>query len=120
MQTSITSKIKSKLISIEKEKNIKTLYAVESGSRAWGFESEDSDYDVRFIYIHPSDWYLSINDKRDVIEYPIDENLIDISGWEIRKALRLFRKSNPPLMEWMCSPIVYHKFSGFIEKLRCI
>lgn len=97
-------KIQFELQRIEKENNVKILFAVESGSRAWGFPSKDSDYDVRFVYIHPVDWYLSINEKRDVIEYPINDAL-DISGWDIRKALRLFAKSNPALLEWIRSPI---------------
>jgi hypothetical protein len=73
-----------------------------------GFESTDSDWDVRFIYVHPRDWYLSIDveDKRDVIERPINDEL-DISGWDLRKALKLLRKSNPPLLEWLSSPIIY-------------
>lgn len=101
----------SKLKEIENEYQVKILYAVESGSRAWGFPSKDSDYDVRFIYIHQPQWYLSIDPqgigaKRDVIEVPIND-LLDISGWEITKALRLFRKSNPPLLEWLRSNIIY-------------
>lgn len=79
-----------KLNEIEKEKQVKILYAVESGSRAWGFESKDSDYDVRFIYIHSRDWYLSIESRRDVIEYPI-LGLLDINGWDVKKALTLFK-----------------------------
>ena len=84
----------------------KTLFACESGSRAWGFASRDSDYDVRFLYAHRRDWYLSVEDRRDVIERPIADDL-DVSGWELRKALRLLRKSNPPLLEWLQSPVVY-------------
>jgi len=100
--------IQKQLQSIEATHNIKIIYACESGSRAWGFHSPDSDYDVRFIYIHPQDWYLSIYEKRDVIEYPLTDNL-DINGWDLRKALQLLRKSNPPLLEWLHSPIVYHR-----------
>lgn len=96
---------------------MKILYAVESGSRGWGFESKDSDYDVRFIYIHPLDWYLSIEDNKDVIEYPISEQL-DISGWDIKKTLKLFENSNPPLYEWLKSPEVYLEQGVFIKKLR--
>ena len=98
--------IKTELDVIEKEFNVTIFYACESGSRAWGFESNDSDYDVRFLYYHDLDWYLSLADKRDVIERLIDGTL-DISGWELGKALRLMRKSNPPLFEWLQSPIVY-------------
>lgn len=98
--------IQSELSTIEARENVSIFYACESGSRAWGFESQDSDYDVRFLYIHPTDWYLTIDHKRDVIEKPIDDSL-DISGWDIRKSLALLRKSNPPYLEWMQSPIVY-------------
>ncbi|MBG9456474.1 hypothetical protein ABE61_21290 [Lysinibacillus sphaericus] len=113
--------ILSKLKEIEKEYQVKILYAVESGSRAWGFPSKDSDYDVRFIYIHQPQWYLSIDPqgigaKRDVIEVPIND-LLDISGWEITKALRLFRKSNPPLLEWLRSNIVYDQQYSFIDNV---
>lgn len=96
------------LLSIETEENVRIVYACESGSRAWGFPSADSDYDVRFIYLHPPHWYLSVNLelKRDVIERSIDGQL-DINGWDLRKALQLLQKSNPPLMEWLGSPIVY-------------
>jgi predicted nucleotidyltransferase len=112
---------------LETDYNIKVLYACEAGSRAWGFPSKDSDYDVRFIYIHKKDWYLSIDQKRDVIEIPgrdsisipINE-LLDVSGWELTKALRLFRKSNPPLLEWLRSSIVYYQSYSTIEKMRFI
>ena len=104
---------------IEREEQVRILYACESGSRAWGFASSDSDYDVRFIYLHPRDWYLSVNleKKRDVIERPIVDAL-DITGWDIRKALQLFRKSNPPLLEWLGSPIVYLEKYGVIASVR--
>ncbi|PEI83642.1 hypothetical protein CN679_26530 [Bacillus pseudomycoides] len=110
-------KIQLELRRIEKANNVKVLFAVESGSRAWGFPSKDSDYDVRFVYIHPVDWYLSISEKCDVIEYPISDAL-DISGWDIRKALQLFAKSNPALLEWIRSPIFYSKNSDFPERLQ--
>ncbi|WP_066391830.1 nucleotidyltransferase domain-containing protein [Neobacillus mesonae] len=107
---------------IEEDFNVKILYACESGSRAWGFPSKDSDYDVRFIYVHQQEDYLTIDPigigkKRDVIELPIND-LLDVTGWELTKALRLFRKSNPPLMEWICSGIVYYQAFSTIEKMR--
>lgn len=104
---------------IEREENVRILYACESGSRAWGFPSKDSDYDVRFIYIRPVEWYLSIFEKRDVIERPISE-MLDINGWDLRKALNLFRKSNPPLLEWLQSPIVYMENDSIAEQIRRI
>ncbi len=109
-------KIITKLNAIEKEYGVKILLAIESGSRAWGFPSNDSDYDVRFIYAHSKDWYLSIDEKRDVIEQPID-NVLDINGWDIRKSLRLMRKSNSPLLEWISSPIQYRVWSPGFECL---
>ncbi len=108
-----------RLAEIEQEKQVRVLYACESGSRAWGFPSVDSDYDVRFLYIHPIDWYLSIEEKRNVIERPIDEH-IDISEWEIRKALNLFRKSNPPLLEWLQSPIIYKEQYSAAQNMRAL
>lgn len=106
---------------MEQSEDIIILLAVESGSRAWGFPSVDSDYDVPFIYLHRSDWYLSIelDELRDVIEQPIRDSL-DLSGWDIRKALKLFRKSNPPLLEWLQCPIVYREQFSFAERLRAL
>ena len=98
--------IKAEIERIAGEENVTIFFACESGSRAWGFESKDSDYDVRFLYFHPLDWYLSVEERRDVIERPINDDL-DINGWELSKALRLLRKSNPPLLEWLQSPIIY-------------
>jgi predicted nucleotidyltransferase len=102
------------LVGVERQHSVHVLLAVESGSRAWGFASQDSDYDVRFIYTHPRDWYLRVFEQRDVIE-PQGEGLLDPSGWELRKALRLFSKCNLALNEWLNSPIVYRETEG----LRC-
>ncbi|WNS42017.1 nucleotidyltransferase domain-containing protein [Paenibacillus sp. MMS20-IR301] len=115
----INKLIREQLEQIEQEEQVTILYACESGSRAWGFPSQDSDYDVRFIYLHKPEWYLSIYDKRDVIERPIS-NMLDINGWDLRKALRLFRKSNPPLLEWLQSPIQYTEKFSVAEQLRGI
>ena len=95
-----------KLNEIEERENIKILHCVESGSRAWGFASPDSDYDVRFIYVRPKEFYLRLDKTRDVIEWQLDDTL-DINGWDIQKALTLLHKSNPTLFEWNSSPIVY-------------
>lgn len=111
--------IQATLSSLEASEGIKVLYAVESGSRAWGFPSRDSDYDVRFIYIHRPEWYLSIEERRDVIERNLEHD-VDLSGWDIRKALLLFRKSNPPLLEWLHSPIVYREHPPFTQALRSL
>lgn len=107
------------LEAIENDSDVKVLFACESGSRAWGFASMDSDYDVRFIYAHKPHWYLEIDQRRDVIEEQLAGDL-DVSGWELRKALRLFRKCNPPLMEWLRSPMVYMSDPDFIERLSNI
>ena len=113
------NQILDQLTRIEFEHQVRILYAVESGSRAWGFASLDSDYDVRFIYIHPLDWYLSVRDKRDVIECPIS-GALDVNGWDLRKTLGLFRKTNPPLLEWLGSPIVYTDRHGLAGRLRAL
>jgi uncharacterized protein len=109
---------------IEIDYDVKILYACESGSRAWGFPSKDSDYDVRFIYVHKKNWYLSIDHNRDVIEIPKNDpisinihELLDVSGWELTKSLKLFRKSNPPLLEWLKSSIVYYEAFSTTEKM---
>lgn len=108
-----------RLKAAEAEHEVRVVYACESGSRAWGFPSSDSDFDIRFLYIHPIDWYLSIDEQRDVIEYPLVEQL-DINGWDLRKALRLFQKSNPPLMEWLGSPIRYLEPFSIAAKMRAL
>ncbi len=109
--------IKNELLRLEDEQQIKILYAVESGSRAWGFASQDSDWDVRFIYLHHPDWYLSIDEKKDSMEIMLPNDL-DFAGWELRKTLKLFRKSNPPLLEWLRSPLVYLEQFTATQKLR--
>lgn len=108
-----------KLKEIEQTHQVTILYACESGSRVWGFASPDSDYDVRFIYIHSKDFYLSIDEQRDVIDLPIND-LLDINGWELRKALRLFRKSNAPIYEWLQSPIVYQMDADFLASIQSL
>lgn len=113
---SVKATIRDALAVLETERGVQVLFAAESGSRAWGFASPDSDYDVRFIYRHPRDWYVSVVEQRDVIELPIDEDL-DISGWDLRKALRLLLKSNPPLYEWLRSPIVYRTTEDVRDRL---
>ncbi|HWB60539.1 MAG TPA: nucleotidyltransferase domain-containing protein [Chthoniobacteraceae bacterium] len=113
----VSQRIRDELARIESAHDVRVLYACESGSRAWGFPSRDSDYDVRFLYVHPRDWYLSVQNHRDVIERPITDEL-DMGGWELRKALRLLRKSNPPLLEWLKSPIVYAEDGEFLSGFR--
>lgn len=106
------------LTEIESEYGVRILLAVESGSRAWGFASPDSDYDVRFIYVRPRDEYLRLERQRDVIELPISGEL-DVNGWDLQKTLRLLCRSNPTLFEWFSSPIVYRE-TAFAEEFRAL
>ena len=105
-----------KLQEIEKEYNVTILLAVESGSRAWGFASPDSDFDVRFIYKRPKNEYLKLNTNRDVIELPVDDTW-DVNGWDLDKTLKLLFKSNPTLFEWINSPLCYYK-TDFTDKIK--
>ena len=107
-----------KLREIEEREHVKILLAVESGSRAWGFASPDSDYDVRFLYVRTMTDYLRLDPVRDVIEQPIND-LLDINGWDLQKALRLLYKSNPTLFEWLKSPIVYME-TEFADRMRAV
>jgi predicted nucleotidyltransferase len=113
----MTYKINQKLESIEATHQVKVLYACESGSRAWGFASPDSDFDIRFIYKNQTNWYLNLWEKKDVIEFMTAENL-DGSGWDLAKAIRLLAKSNVPLYEWIYSPVYYKSDIIFLEALR--
>ena len=112
-------RILEELRKIEDTENVKVLLAVESGSRAWGFASPDSDYDVRFIYVRRTEEYLKLKPVRDVIEWKLDETL-DINGWDLKKALQLLYGSNPTIFEWCASPVVYlerEEFSAFRKLL---
>ena len=102
----IVEEIRKKLREAEEKEKIKIIYAVESGSRSWGFASPDSDYDVRFIYVRRLEDYLRLDQKRDVIEWQMDA-VFDINGWDIRKTLMQFYKSNATVFEWSNSPVVY-------------
>ncbi len=109
--------IESTLSRIENEHAIKVLFACESGSRGWGFASPDSDYDVRFIYVHKVDWYLTVLPGRDVVELPISD-VYDVSGWDLRKALGLLRNGNATLVEWLSSPVIYTADQSFLIAVR--
>ena len=114
VQKDVRDYIRRKLETLAVENRVNLLFGIESGSRAWGFPSADSDYDVRFVYRCTVDDYLSVADRRDVIETPTvhDEVLgveLDLNGWDIRKALQLALKSNAALLEWLNSPICYAK-----------
>jgi predicted nucleotidyltransferase len=116
MSESMNGRITDALIRIMRQTGVRIIYAVESGSRAWEFASQDSDYDVRFIYTWQKHDYLRIDTPQDTIERM--EGDLDLAGWDIYKALRLFRKSNPPLLEWLSSPVIYAEHSPQIAKLR--
>ncbi|AJW63202.1 putative nucleotidyltransferase [Elizabethkingia miricola] len=111
------TKIIEKLRETEAKYNIEILLAVESGSRAWGFASPDSDYDIRFIYRHSKDWYLTPWDKDETIEFMTDDNL-DGSGWDLRKTFHLLLKSNAALLSWFYSPIVYIENKSFTRLFK--
>lgn len=96
-----------KIREIEEKENIRVLHVIESGSRAWGFASPDSDYDVRFIYMRNRDFYLSLRENKDFIDWELNE-VLDINGWDLKKALQHFHKSNATLFEWSNSPVVYY------------
>lgn len=102
------------LADVERREGVRVLIGIESGSRAWGFASADSDYDVRFIYLRPLADYLSVSTPRDVIERPIDD-LLDLGGWDLRKALCLAVRSNAVLLEWLTSPVVYRRDPAIAE-----
>ncbi len=110
-------KIEYYLQQLEKEKDIRILFACETGSRAWGFASPDSDYDIRVLYVHELDWYLSLSDKKDDLVLMAENNDIDITGWELRKSLRLLNKSNVSMIERLQSPIHYRCDPEFLEKM---
>jgi predicted nucleotidyltransferase len=110
-------KILKSLENIERQHEVTILYACESGSRAWGFASTDSDYDVRFVYVQKESQYLSLQREKDTIEVMLDGNLLDLSGWDLKKTLLLFQKSNPPLLEWLRSPDVYIERFDFSKRL---
>lgn len=112
------TKIKDKLKDIEQKYGVKVLYACETGSRAWGFPSPDSDYDVRMIYMHEVDWYLSLSDKKDTIEFMSEDGELDVTGWDIKKCLKLMWKSNGALLERVQSPVIYREEKNIASVLK--
>jgi predicted nucleotidyltransferase len=115
----VRREIEARLDAVEATDGVRLLMAVESGSRAWGFPSPDSDYDVRFVYVRPRDWYLSLVPGRDVIEHPIVDE-IDLNGWDVRKTLGLLLKSNAVVSEWVESPIRYRRDDPFVGRLTAL
>ncbi len=118
IQEEMNALVPQKLKEMERVCHITVLWAVESGSRAWGFASPDSDFDVRFIYKRTPQAYLALNPGRDVIELPVDDTW-DVSGWDLDKALKLLQKSNPTLYEWFQSPIRYYE-TGFSQRIASL
>ncbi|NEQ47225.1 MAG: nucleotidyltransferase domain-containing protein [Leptolyngbya sp. SIOISBB] len=112
-------KLQDLLHKVELEHRLSIIYGLESGSRAWGFESQNSDYDVRFLYVRPVNWYLCIEKRKDVLELGTSRD-IDLSGWDLRKSLLFLRKSHPVLLEWLRSPVVYLEQSEVIQDMRMI
>ncbi len=118
---SLLRQIQDRLDAIERESHVRILYACESGSRAWGCPSKDSDWDVRMVYMHEPDWYLDVAEKKDVVDAGIkqgDGGVFDVSGWDLRKALRLYGGSNAAIQEWLASPLVYRRQGPLLELLR--
>ncbi|MDC8102969.1 nucleotidyltransferase domain-containing protein [Chryseobacterium sp. PTM-20240506] len=111
------NRILEKLKEVEDKHSIEILLAVESGSRAWGFASPDSDYDIRFIYRHEKEWYLSPWDKDETIEFMTEDDL-DGSGWDLKKTFHLLLKSNAALLSWFYSPVVYKKNEEFADLFK--
>ncbi|XOV66321.1 MAG: DNA polymerase beta superfamily protein [Fluviicola sp.] len=111
------NKILQKLKEVEREHNVCVLFAVESGSRAWGFASPDSDYDIRFVYVRPKEAYLSLWESRDTIQFMTEDDL-DGSGWDLRKATKLLAKTNASFLGWLFSPIVYLDREDTLEEMK--
>jgi predicted nucleotidyltransferase len=108
--------IDARLDAILRDEHVAIPLAIESGSRAWGFASPDSDYDCRFLYVRRRRDYLALWPRRDVIETPLD-GLLDVNGWDVAKALRLIVKGNAVAIEWLRSPIVYRGDPCFRDAL---
>ena len=117
--TDVRQEIDTRLERLFAQEGVTPLLVVESGSRAWGFPSPDSDYDVRFIYLRPRDDYLSLSRMRDVIEQPIVDE-IDLNGWDVRKAFGLLLKSNSVVSEWLESPIRYCEDAPIMTRFRAL
>lgn len=115
----IKKAILQKLYETEQTYNVKIPLAIESGSRGWGFASPDSDYDCRFIYVCQKDWYVSITEKKDFIEYAADE-VFDINGWDLKKAIQHIMKSNAVIFEWLSSNEIYIKNDAVTAELKAL
>lgn len=116
MTSTVDSLIQTELDRLSTQHDIQIILAIESGSRAWVFPSRDSDYDVRIIYLHKSHWYLSVFEKKDTLNEPINGDL-DIAGWDLRKTLSLLHKGNAVVHEWLNSPIIYRQNDALLKPL---
>jgi predicted nucleotidyltransferase len=108
IDASIRTEVRAKLDELASQHQVTIISAIESGSRSWGFPSPDSDYDVRFVYVHKPEWYIQLGEERDVIELPVNE-VLDIGGWDVRKAMQLANNGNSVIQEWMISSLVYQQ-----------
>ncbi len=113
----IAAAIQAALVAVEREEQVGIVFAIESGSRAWGFPSPDSDWDLRFVYARPTRWHLALNPGRDVIERSLPDD-IDLAGWDVRKALNLLLSGNVALREWLLSPILYRAEQPLLAAFR--
>lgn len=116
LDSAVVGAIDHRLVQVEAEHGVRIAWAIESGSRAWGFPSPDSDYDCRFIFVRPREQYLSLWPERDVIDTPLD-HVFDVNGWDLAKAVRLVAKGNATAIEWLRSPIVYNGDVAFRDRL---
>lgn len=116
MDKAAVAQIDARLAAIQNEHAVNVLLAIESGSRAWGFPSPDSDYDCRFLYLRPANHYMTLFPDRDVIETPLEGEL-DVNGWDLQKALKLLLKGNAVVIEWLTSPILYKADRRFREDM---
>ena len=119
MDAGIVAAIDERLLGVERAHGVAIPWAIESGSRAWGFPSPDSDYDCRFFYVRPAADYLSPWPHRDVIETPLDA-VFDVNGWDLIKAVRLATGGNATVNEWLRSPIVYRGDPDFRDELLAL
>ncbi len=116
LDAAIVAAIDARLAGVEAEHGVDIRWAIESGSRAWGFPSPDSDYDCRFVFVRPRERYLTLWPARDVIETPLDR-VFDVNGWDLAKTVRLVARGNATAIEWLRSPIVYSGDEGFRDRL---
>lgn len=113
INTSIRVEVLGKLEALARQHQVTIISAIESGSRSWGFPSPDSDYDVRFVYAHAPEWYIQLDPERDVIELPVNA-VLDIGGWDVRKAMTLANSGNSVIQEWLISPLVYREAKALV------